>query len=31
MARNPLYIGNIALWAGLALSAQLIWLAPSSW
>jgi len=26
--RNPLYIGNIALWVGFALSAQLPWLAP---
>jgi protein-S-isoprenylcysteine O-methyltransferase Ste14 len=26
--RNPLYVGNIFLWAGFALSAQLIWLAP---
>jgi protein-S-isoprenylcysteine O-methyltransferase Ste14 len=26
--RNPLYIGNIILWAGLALSARLPWLAP---
>jgi protein-S-isoprenylcysteine O-methyltransferase Ste14 len=26
--RNPLYIGNITLWAGLALSARLPWLAP---
>jgi protein-S-isoprenylcysteine O-methyltransferase Ste14 len=26
--RNPLYVGNIILWAGLALSAGLPWLAP---
>jgi len=26
--RNPLYVGNIALWAGLALSARTLWLAP---
>ena len=26
--RNPLYIGNILLWLGLALSARLPWLAP---
>ena len=26
--RNPLYIGNMTLWAGLALSARLPWLAP---
>jgi len=26
--RNPLYVGNIFLWAGFALSAQLVWLAP---
>jgi protein-S-isoprenylcysteine O-methyltransferase Ste14 len=26
--RNPLYLGNIALWAGFALAAQLVWLAP---
>jgi protein-S-isoprenylcysteine O-methyltransferase Ste14 len=26
--RNPLYIGNIALWAGFALTARLVWLAP---
>jgi protein-S-isoprenylcysteine O-methyltransferase Ste14 len=25
--RNPLYIGNIALWIGFALTAQLVWLA----
>jgi len=26
--RNPLYLGNILLWLGFALSAQLLWLAP---
>jgi protein-S-isoprenylcysteine O-methyltransferase Ste14 len=26
--RNPLYLGNIAVWAGFALAAQLVWLAP---
>jgi protein-S-isoprenylcysteine O-methyltransferase Ste14 len=26
--RNPLYLGNIALWAGMALTAQLAWMAP---
>jgi protein-S-isoprenylcysteine O-methyltransferase Ste14 len=26
--RNPLYVGNILLWAGFALSARLVWLAP---
>jgi len=26
--RNPLYLGNIALWAGFALNAGLVWLAP---
>jgi phospholipid methyltransferase len=26
--RNPLYIGNIALWVGFALTAQLAWMAP---
>ncbi len=28
MVRNPLYIGNILLWVGFAVSAQLLWLAP---
>ena len=27
-ARNPLYVGNIALWVGFALTARLVWLAP---
>jgi protein-S-isoprenylcysteine O-methyltransferase Ste14 len=26
--RNPLYLGNIALWTGFALAAQLVWLVP---
>jgi protein-S-isoprenylcysteine O-methyltransferase Ste14 len=26
--RNPLYLGNILLWAGFAISARLLWLAP---
>jgi len=26
--RNPLYVGNILLWAGFALTARLAWLAP---
>jgi protein-S-isoprenylcysteine O-methyltransferase Ste14 len=26
--RNPLYLGNILLWTGFAISARLIWLAP---
>jgi protein-S-isoprenylcysteine O-methyltransferase Ste14 len=28
MVRNPLYIGNILLWLGFAVSAQLPWLVP---
>ncbi len=28
LIRNPLYIGNIALWVGFALSARLVWIAP---
>src|SRR5437773_684606 len=28
IVRNPLYIGNIALWLGFALTARLVWLAP---
>jgi protein-S-isoprenylcysteine O-methyltransferase Ste14 len=28
IVRNPLYLGNIALWAGFALTAHLVWLAP---
>ena len=26
--RNPLYLGNIALWIGFALSARLVWIVP---
>jgi protein-S-isoprenylcysteine O-methyltransferase Ste14 len=26
--RNPLYVGNIALWAGFAIVARLLWLVP---
>ena len=28
LVRNPLYLGNIALWVGFATSAQLVWLIP---
>jgi protein-S-isoprenylcysteine O-methyltransferase Ste14 len=28
MVRNPLYLGNIAIWVGFALTARLVWLAP---
>ena len=28
LIRNPLYVGNILIWVGFALSARLIWLAP---
>ena len=28
LLRNPLYVGNIALWVGFALTAWLVWLAP---
>src|SRR5256885_132664 len=28
LVRNPLYLGNIALWIGFALSAQLPWMVP---
>lgn len=28
LVRNPLYVGNVALWAGFAVSAGLSWLAP---
>jgi protein-S-isoprenylcysteine O-methyltransferase Ste14 len=28
LVRNPLYLGNIALWAGFALIARLVWMAP---
>jgi protein-S-isoprenylcysteine O-methyltransferase Ste14 len=26
--RNPLYLGNIVLWAGFAVAARLVWLSP---
>lgn len=29
LVRNPLYLGNILLWLGFALSARLFWLAPA--
>ena len=29
IVRNPLYLGNIALWVGFALSARLAWMAPT--
>jgi protein-S-isoprenylcysteine O-methyltransferase Ste14 len=28
LVRNPLYVGNIAMWVGFALTARLVWLAP---
>ena len=28
LVRNPLYVGNIMLWVGFALTARLVWLAP---
>jgi protein-S-isoprenylcysteine O-methyltransferase Ste14 len=28
LVRNPLYLGNIALWAGFALAARLVWMVP---
>jgi protein-S-isoprenylcysteine O-methyltransferase Ste14 len=28
LVRNPLYLGNIALWVGFAVSARLLWMAP---
>ncbi len=28
LVRNPLYLGNIALWVGFALTARLIWMVP---
>lgn len=28
LVRNPLYLGNIALWVGFALLARLVWMAP---
>lgn len=28
LVRNPLYIGNVLIWVGFTLTAQLAWLAP---
>ena len=28
LVRNPLYLGNLALWVGFAVSARLLWMAP---
>jgi len=28
LVRNPLYLGNIALWVGFALAARLLWMVP---
>lgn len=28
LVRNPLYVGNILLWVGFALTSRLVWLAP---
>jgi protein-S-isoprenylcysteine O-methyltransferase Ste14 len=28
LVRNPLYVGNVMLWVGFALTARLVWLAP---
>ena len=28
LIRNPLYVGNILIWVGFALSARLVWFAP---
>jgi protein-S-isoprenylcysteine O-methyltransferase Ste14 len=28
IVRNPLYVGNVMLWVGFALTARLVWLAP---
>jgi protein-S-isoprenylcysteine O-methyltransferase Ste14 len=28
LIRNPLYVGNFALWVGFTLSARLVWLVP---
>ena len=28
LVRNPLYLGNIALWVGFALGARLVWMVP---
>lgn len=29
LVRNPLYLGNILIWLGFAISAHLVWLAPA--
>ncbi len=29
LVRNPLYLGNILIWLGFAISARLLWLAPA--
>lgn len=29
LVRNPLYLGNIALWTGFTVTARLLWLTPS--
>ena len=28
LVRNPLYIGNILIWVGFAITARLVWMAP---
>jgi protein-S-isoprenylcysteine O-methyltransferase Ste14 len=28
VVRNPLYVGNILIWVGFAMAAQMLWLAP---
>jgi len=28
LVRNPLYIGNILIWAGFAVAARIVWMAP---
>jgi protein-S-isoprenylcysteine O-methyltransferase Ste14 len=28
VVRNPLYVGNVLLWVGFAVSAQLVWMVP---
>jgi protein-S-isoprenylcysteine O-methyltransferase Ste14 len=28
LVRNPLYLGNVALWIGVAVSARLLWMVP---
>jgi len=28
LVRNPLYLGNVALWVGFAVSARLLWMVP---